>query len=74
MIPLDFFGDPIAPVVKFLPFKYLAYFPATIMLGRYSHAELAMELAVELGWVLVLFVTCRVMFARGVRRYSAFGG
>lgn len=74
MIPLDFFGPEIAAIVKFLPFKYLAYFPATIMLGRLSHEELAFELGLEIVWIVALFGLCRLAFDRGVRRYSAFGG
>jgi ABC-2 type transport system permease protein len=57
-----------------LPFKYLAYTPSAIMLGRYEHAEMARELAVALAWVVGLFLLNRIAFARGVRRYGAFGG
>lgn len=70
MIPLDWLPS----WVQYLPFKYLAYFPAAIMLGRYSHAELLQELAIELCWVMLLFAAARLMFDRGVRRYGAFGG
>jgi ABC-2 type transport system permease protein len=73
MIPLDWLGE-LGRWVRYLPFNYLAYFPATVMLGRYTHAELAWELAIEATWILVLFAANRVAFARGVRRYSAFGG
>lgn len=79
MIPLDWLG-PVGEWVQYLPFKYLAYFPATILLQspdgtpRYSHQELAVELTVEAGWIVLLLVANRVAFARGVRRYGAFGG
>jgi hypothetical protein len=29
---------------------------------------------IELGWVIGLFAANRIAFARGVRRYGAFGG
>jgi len=74
MIPLDWLPSPISDWVQYLPFKYLAYFPSAVMLGRYTHAELAWELAQEVIWVAVLLVLSRVAFARGVRRYGAFGG
>lgn len=79
MIPLDWLGR-VGEWVQYLPFKYLAYFPATILLRspdglpRYSHHELAVELGVEAGWIVLLLVANRVAFARGVRRYGAFGG
>lgn len=74
MIPLDWLPSPLSDWVRFLPFKYLAYFPAAVMLGRYSHSELALELVLEVAWIAVLLLANRAAFARGVRRYGAFGG
>jgi len=74
MIPVVWLPAIISRPVEFLPFKYLAYFPAVIMLRPHTHAELARELLIELGWVIALFAANRVAFARGVRRYGAFGG
>ena len=74
MIPLDWLPPSVNAWVIYLPFKYLAYFPASIMLGHYTHAELVNELLIAAGWILILAVANRVMFARGVRRYGAFGG
>jgi ABC-2 type transport system permease protein len=44
------------------------------MLGRYSHPELAWELSIAALWIAALLVLNRLAFARGVRRYGAFGG
>ncbi len=74
MIPLDLLPGRLNTVVQYLPFKFLAYTPAVIMLGRYTHAELVHELTVAVLWVVILFVANRVAFARGVRRYGAYGG
>ena len=74
MLPLDWLPDPFGTWVQYLPFKYLAYFPAAIMLNKYSRPELAMHLLVALGWIAVLLAANRILFARGVRRYGAFGG
>ncbi len=74
MIPLDWLPDEINNVVQYLPFKFLAYFPAAIMLGKYTHAEMAHELLIELAWIVALLALNRIAFARGVRRYGAFGG
>jgi len=73
MIPLDWLGG-FGEAVAYLPFKYLAYFPAAIMLGHYSPSELGFELCIELCWVIGLLIVNRIAFARGVRRYGAFGG
>jgi ABC-2 type transport system permease protein len=83
MIPLDWLPAgieisgvtvPVRDAIDWMPFKYLAYFPAAVILGRFDHAELASELLIAAGWVVVLLIANRVAFSRGVRRYSAFGG
>lgn len=74
MIPLGLLGETANSVIQWLPLKYLAFTPAEIMLGKYTHEQLVWELGMELTWVVVLFISCRIAFARGVRRYSAFGG
>lgn len=80
MIPLDWLPSPLSDWVQYLPFKFLAYFPATILLQdpdkqpRYSHDELLSELMIELCWIAGLFLLNRIVFNRGVRRYGAFGG
>jgi len=73
MIPLDWLGA-FGDGILYLPFKYLAYFPAAIMLDRFSHAELMRELGIEFCWIVALLLANRIAFARGVRRYGAFGG
>jgi ABC-2 type transport system permease protein len=52
----------------------MAYFPASVMFGKVTGANLAWNLLLELGWVLALYGLNRLAFARGVARYSAFGG
>lgn len=74
MIPLDFLPESILNVIEYFPFKYLAYVPPAILLGRYESDELIQLLLVEFGWIVILFAANRIAFRYGVRRYSAFGG
>jgi len=73
MIPLNFLGG-FGEWVQYLPFTYLAFFPASVMLNHYTHSELVIELGIEAAWIIALFIANRIAFARGVRRYGAFGG
>ena len=57
-----------------LPFKYMAYFPAAVFLGKEPGGELVQGLLIEAGWAIFLLVLARLLYARGLRRYSAFGG
>ena len=74
MLPLDWLPDPYGNAIRLLPFKYLAFVPAAILLEKYDHQQLAVELVQGIGWVVVLFVLNRIALSRGLKRYSAFGG
>jgi ABC-2 type transport system permease protein len=74
MFPLDLLPPFWVALLKALPFQYLAYFPAVVFLGKVEGPELARQLLIELAWVVVLLGLARLLFARGLRRYSAYGG
>lgn len=74
MFPLDLLPDQLEAVVDFLPLKYLAYFPAAVFLQKIPDDELVGELLIQAGWLTFFIVVCRIAYARGVRRYSGFGG
>jgi ABC-2 type transport system permease protein len=74
MVPLDLLPGFWGTLVKALPFQYLAYFPAVVFLGRKTGTDLAVGLAVQAAWVVAFALLTRWLYARGLRRYSAFGG
>ncbi len=74
MFPLDMLPEPWRTLVDLLPLKYLAYFPAAVFLGKLSPEEVQQGLLIQVGWLAFFIFAARVAFARGVRRYSAFGG
>ncbi|MFM7034499.1 MAG: ABC transporter permease [Planctomycetia bacterium] len=73
-IPTGLAGIDVADVVRWLPFEYTAYFPAAVWLGKVGGADLARSLAIEAAWVVVMAAVCRIVWWRGTRRWSAFGG
>jgi ABC-2 type transport system permease protein len=74
MFPLDLLPTFWRGVLKSLPFQYLAYFPAVVFLGKVKGPDLLWGLLAESSWVLGLALLARWLYARGLRRYSAFGG
>ncbi|TWU26547.1 hypothetical protein Pla52o_04000 [Novipirellula galeiformis] len=74
MFPLTLLPDSIEPFVQFLPFKYLAYFPAAIFLGKVDADELPMEMGIQFAWLIFFIVVCRFAYSRGMKRYSGYGG
>jgi ABC-2 type transport system permease protein len=74
MFPLELLGPRWAAVLRALPFQYLAYFPATVFLGKVQGAELARGLLTGAAWAVGLILLSRWLYGRGLRRYSAYGG
>lgn len=74
MFPIDLLPPFWVDLFKWLPFQYMAYFPAAVFLGKVPSDELARGLAIEAGWLVGLAFSARWLRARGLRRYGAYGG
>ena len=74
MFPLDMLPYPWRQLVSLLPLKYLAYFPAAVFLGKVNSQQLMEGLIIEAAWIVGLMVLSRVMYNRGLKRYSGYGG
>jgi ABC-2 type transport system permease protein len=74
MFPLDMLPEFWRELLKALPFQYMAYFPAVVFLGKVQGVKLAQGLLTEAAWALGLMLLARLLYYRGLRRYSAFGG
>jgi ABC-2 type transport system permease protein len=74
MFPVDLLPPPWDSILKSLPFQYMAYFPAAILLGKVKGAQLIYGLLGEAAWVLGFIVLARWLYRLGLRRYSAYGG
>ena len=74
MFPLDILPEPFLSIVSFLPIKYLAYFPAAVFLGKVQGTQLAIDMGMLLGWTIFFFVMSQVIYRRGLKHYSGYGG
>jgi ABC-2 type transport system permease protein len=74
MFPLDMLPAPWNTIVQVIPLQYLAYFPSAVFLQKIQGHDLWVGLTIEAAWVLFFIVASRVIFWRGVKRYSGFGG
>jgi ABC-2 type transport system permease protein len=74
MFPLDLLPAPWGDVLKALPFSYLAYFPAAVFVGKIRGDALLQGLAIEAAWAVGLIVLAKILYRRGLRFYSAYGG
>lgn len=74
MFPLEMLSPGWTAVLKALPFQYMAYFPAAVLVGKIQGEALVRGLIGELIWALLFVALTRVLYRFGLRRYSAFGG
>ncbi len=73
MLPLDLLPKPWSTILEWLPFQYMAYFPAVVFLGK-TPGPVVEGLLIEACWALGFAILARWLYARGLKRYSAFGG
>ena len=74
LFPLDLLPPMVKQILYLTPFPYQLYFPISIYLGKVAGADLWRGLAMQLFWVLAAYVFARLMWRRGIKHYSAFGG
>ena len=62
IIPLWFFPEGLANVLKVLPFPYIYQLPLSIYIGRGTRAEIFTQMEISLAWAVILFLI--FMFAQ----------
>ncbi len=70
-VPLSFFGQ-YRKLIDLLPFRYVYSFPLEIFLGRTD--GLFQGFGVQIFWLIIFGLLFKVLWIKGVKRYSAFGG
>ena len=73
LAPLDLLPDWLRILADALPFKWAVAFPVELVLGRLTDAEITDGLIVQAIWLAVGLVLHRLVWWRGVKRYSAVG-
>ncbi|MBI4662309.1 MAG: ABC-2 family transporter protein [Verrucomicrobia bacterium] len=74
LFPLDILPPALAQILTYTPFPYQLFFPVSIYLGRTTGLALWQGLLVQAFWVAAFYVLARVVWHRGIRKYTAVGG
>ncbi len=72
VLPLELFPDALRSLLYLLPFPYMTYVPVKIFMGVYEGSVLY-AISVVLLWITILSVLSRLIWARGIRLYTAAG-
>lgn len=74
LFPLDILPPALAQAIAYTPFPYMLYYPISVYLGKATGPALWAGLAMQALWVVAAFGLARLVWARGIRKYSAVGG
>jgi ABC-2 type transport system permease protein len=73
VVPLALMPDWSRGFVDYQPFRYTVSFPVEIVAGNLSGADLLAGLGIQFGYVVVVGALARLVWAAGIRAYSAVG-
>jgi ABC-2 type transport system permease protein len=73
LIPIELMPEAIAGVVRWTPFHAMLGAPVEIAAGLLRGTAAMAQVGVQLVWLVVALVVMRAVWARGLRRYGAFG-
>ncbi|MCX7711787.1 MAG: ABC-2 family transporter protein [Clostridia bacterium] len=74
IFPLDIFGEGILKVLSLLPFKYLVFFPANIINGRFYPDEILYGAINQILWIVIMLFVSNACWRSGMKKYVAVGG
>lgn len=74
VFPLDMFGDTAQVVLNWLPFKYIVYFPVSVLLGKIPFEQMVGGLGFQLLWIAVLTAVSMLLWRTGMKKYESAGG
>ena len=74
MFPLDILPGWLSQLLHLTPFPYQLFFPVSVYLGRITGSEVWRGLLIQAIWVAIFYGVARWAWARGIRKYTAFGG
>ena len=74
LVPLDIYPEPLRSIALWLPFQGLSHFPADLFVERLALGELWRPFALQVGWVVALWLLGRAAWRGGTRAIVIQGG
>ncbi|GMV40662.1 MAG: hypothetical protein AMXMBFR64_23780 [Myxococcales bacterium] len=73
LLPIELLPAGFAEAAHWLPFRAMLGVPVEIVAGMLRGADALGAMALQGAWLLVAWLVLRLVWARGLRRYGAFG-
>lgn len=73
-IPIDFFPKWIIKIISYLPTSTWINIPTKIVMNKFSFNELIILFSVNVFWIVILYITRKFLWNKGIKYYSSIGG
>lgn len=74
LLPLWFMPNALKKVIEFTPFESIYFTPVKIYLGELSGREIAVSMAIQLVWIVLLWSVANIFWKKGVKKLVVQGG
>jgi ABC-2 type transport system permease protein len=72
--PTVFLPDGLRLLATWLPFRYMAAFPAEVLTGMLDSHQILTGFTIQIFWLIAALLLYQVMWRQGVSHYEAVGG
>ncbi|MDR2044208.1 MAG: ABC-2 family transporter protein [Clostridium sp.] len=73
-LPLSILPNILTMWLSYLPFQYIIYYPALILVKQINRYELTKNLLIGVLWTFLLYIITIFVWRKMIRKFSAFGG
>jgi ABC-2 type transport system permease protein len=74
VFPLNILPPVMEQILNCTPFPYVLFFPVSVYLGQTQGPALWRGLGLQAAWLAFFYLLARLVWRRGIRKYSAVGG
>lgn len=72
-IPVFFFPETLQRILQFTPIPYLLAYPISLYTDNYTTPEVVRNSVVVIFWMIVLYITLRIVYKKGLKQYEGYG-
>jgi len=72
-MPLNFMPLALQKIFNYLPFQFIIYIPSRIFINSYSLSQALIFMAIQAGWIVLLYSTYRVGWHHSIKNFSGAG-
>lgn len=73
ILPIVFFPNFAQKILAFLPFQYMLYTPVQIFLGNFAFNEIYRIIALQIIWIVLLYVFIQIVWKKAMLKFSGVG-